>query len=181
MARRRSSSRDKAPTTPEHKHTQSLVLKRWATVPHVPAVYAMYGGWAPRLWVAYVGIASDLNKRLVQHFDKRDSSVTTGTAAAVINPDAVRLVRWWEHKSFRKNDHLHAAELVAFDVLNPALRSRGAPRKTARELATDEQFRAEMTSLFDAPSGEFRLPWMWDMDTRIDELEHRVAELENRP
>jgi hypothetical protein len=158
----------------------SLVAKRWSSVPRGPAVYAMYGG-GTRLWVAYVGIAGNLNQRLTQHFVNRDSSVTTGTAAAVINPDAVRTVRWWTDPRFDDGDQLHAAELVAFDLLDPALRSRGAPRRNALDHASDPAFRTDMEALFTREaSGDFRLPWLWDIDTRVEELETRLASLERR-
>lgn len=62
---------------------------RWADVPKAPAVYAMYGGLPPRTWVAYVGIAGNVQQRLLQHFDRRDSSVVTGVSAVGINIDAV--------------------------------------------------------------------------------------------
>jgi hypothetical protein len=159
----------------------SLVLRRWSTVPKRPAVYAMYGGWPPRLWVAYVGIASNLNRRLDQHFVRRDSSVATGVAAAAINPDAVRLVRWWEDERFSETDGLHAGELVAFDFFDPALRSRGAPRQGAVDRANDPAFHADMERLFaGSPAGEFQLPWLWDIDTRLEQMEQRLAALEVR-
>lgn len=159
----------------------SLVLKRWAALPARPAVYAMYGGWPPRLWIAYVGMAGNLNRRLGQHFINRDSSVTTGTAAAIINPEAVRLVRWWEHPTFTDVERLHAAELVAFDVFEPALRSRGAPRRAALAYAAEPAFRSEMEGLFrEHPAGEFRLPWLWDVDARVEQLEERLAAIEAR-
>src|SRR5215218_2579111 len=111
----------------------SLVLKRWSQLPKKPAVYAMYGGWPPRLWVAYVGEAGHLASRIDQHFVRRDSSVATGAAAATLNPDAVREVRWWEHASFAEKVERQAAELVAFDILGPALRSRGGIGPKAKQ------------------------------------------------
>jgi hypothetical protein len=159
----------------------NLLARRWNELPKRPAVYAMYGGWPPRIWVVYVGIARNLNVRMLQHFINRDSSVTSGTAAAVVNPDAVRLVRWWENSRFDDPDQRHAAELVAFDVLEPALRSRGAPRRNAREMLGDAGFRTEMERLFAGPpSGEFHLPWLWDLDTRVESLEHRLRRVEER-
>src|SRR4051794_39391074 len=88
----------------------------------------MYGGWPPRLWAAYVGEAGNLGSRIDQHFVRRDSSVATGVAAATLNPDAVRAVRWWEHAFFDDKVARQAAELVAFRILDPALRSRGRHR-----------------------------------------------------
>ena len=95
-----------------------------------------------RTWVAYVGMAGDLNRRLIQHFVNRDSSVVTGASAAGLNIDLVRRVDWWEHPSFGDGDALHAAELIAFEVLDPALRSRGNPRKNALTKVDDQAFRA---------------------------------------
>jgi hypothetical protein len=43
----------------------------------------------------------------------------------VLNPDYVTELRWWEHPDFAERYVLEAAELVAYDMLNPALRSRG--------------------------------------------------------
>jgi hypothetical protein len=122
-----------------------------------------------------------LASRIDQHFVRRDSSVATGVAAATLNPDAVREVRWWEHASFDAKVARQAAELVAFRVLDPALRSRGGIGSDARALAADAAFRDEMEVLFAGePSGVFTLPWIWDMQTRIEQLENRLAELEKR-
>ena len=141
----------------------------------------MYGGWPPRLWVAYVGEGGNLASRIDQHFVRRDSSAATGVAAATLNPDAVREVRWWEHASFDTKAARQAAELIAFRVLDPALRSRGGIGSDAQALAAEAAFRHEMEALFEsAPSGVFTLPWIWDMQTRIEQLEKRVAELEDR-
>jgi hypothetical protein len=99
----------------------------------------------------------------------------------VINPDAVRLVRWWEDARFEDADQLHAAELIAFDVLDPALRSRGLPRKNALQYIDDPGFRGDMESLFRvAPSGDFHLPWLWDVDARVEDIERRLIAIENR-
>jgi len=55
----------------------------------------------------------------------------------VLNPDYVTEVWWWVHPDFAQRHVLEAAELVAFDVLDPALRSLGAPQEKARELYAD--------------------------------------------
>ena len=159
----------------------SLILRRWGQLPKRPAVYAMYGGWPPRLWVAYVGEGGNLASRIDQHFVRRDSSVATGVAAATLNPDAVREVRWWEHTSFEDKTERQAAELVAFSVLEPALRSRGGIGPESKARAAEDGFREEMRALFSGePAGIFRLPWIWDMETRIEQLEAEVAELMRR-
>jgi hypothetical protein len=81
----------------------------------------MYGGDERR----YVGSGDDLRRRVTQHLVLRSSSVTTGTGAVGLHPDHVRTVEWWEHPDFSEHVVLEAAELVAFDVLEPALQSRG--------------------------------------------------------
>src|SRR6476660_7223155 len=96
-----------------------------AQLPNAPAVYAMYGGRGRGLHVAYVGIADDLRGRINQHLLRRDSSVTTGVSAVALNPDLVSEIRWWLDPRFAQREVLEAGEQIAFQVLNPALRSRG--------------------------------------------------------
>jgi hypothetical protein len=104
--------------------------------PRAPAVYAMYAGEPPRTWVAYVGMASDLHGRLFQHFVRVDSSVVAA-AAVRLDLDYIRYVDWWEHEQFTYGAGRHAAELVAFDVFEPLLRSRGIPRpRRSRAITT---------------------------------------------
>ena len=144
-------------------------------------MYALYGGQPPRTWVAYVGMAGDLNRRLIQHFVNRDSSVVTGASAAGLNIDLVRRVDWWEHPSFGDGDALHAAELIAFEVLDPALRSRGNPRKNALTKVDDQAFRAEIEALVrGAAAGRFLPPDLWDIYARVIALEEEVTELRSQ-
>jgi len=51
-------------------------------LPQVLAVYAMFGGKGRGRYLAYVGIADKLKRRVAQHLIRRDSSITTGTSAA---------------------------------------------------------------------------------------------------
>jgi hypothetical protein len=148
-------------------------------VPGVPGLYAMYGGLRARPHVAYVGISSNLNDRLVQHFDKQDSSVVTGVSAAGINIHAVRFVHWWQDDDFNDSDHLHAAEIIAFEVLNPALRSRSSSRLAARELASEPAFKAKMVALLTGtPSGRYDPPRLDEAVQAIRDLQLRVKMLE---
>lgn len=157
------------------------VVSVWSDVPRVPAVYAMHGGEPPRTWVAYVGIAGDIQGRLIQHFVRRDSSVVTGSSAVGVNIDLVRHVDWWEHPDFANGDHRHAAELIAFDVLDPALRSRGNPRQAATLLSQEPAFRAAMATLFEGPpAGRFKPPLLWDTAAQLRRLESRVDDLDAR-
>jgi hypothetical protein len=158
-----------------------MVLHSVSELPQVPGVYAMYGGKGRGRYVAYIGIGQKLNNRVMQHLVRRDSSVATGTSAVQLNPDYVTEVEWWEHPDFTQRHVLEAAEMVAFDVLDPALRSRGAPQEKARELYGDASFQQEMTALFSGdPAGRLIIPTLEDALERIAELEVRVAQLEQR-
>jgi len=99
-------------------------LSNISELPKVPAVYIMRSGRSRGAYVAYVGMAKSLKRRITEHLVKRDSSVTTGTSATALNPDYVTEVCWREYPSFDKTHVLEAAELIAFEVFNPALRSR---------------------------------------------------------
>jgi hypothetical protein len=141
----------------------------------------MYGGQGRGLYVAYVGVAGKLKPRVIQHLVRRDSSVATGTSAVALNPDYVTEVRWWEHPDFAQRHVLEAAELVAFDVFEPALRSRGGIQEQARQLYADGEFSEEMRALFAGdPAGRLVIATLQDALDRITELERRVAALEKR-
>jgi hypothetical protein len=157
------------------------VVTGWGDVPRIPAIYAMHGGEPPRTWVAYVGMAGEIQGRLIQHFVRRDSSVVTRSSAVGVNIDFVRHVEWWEHPAFQDGDRLHAAELIAFEVLDPALRSRGNPRRAAVLLSQEPEFRITMEPLFKGPpAGRLTLPMLWDTAAHLQKLEGRVEELEAR-
>lgn len=148
-------------------------------LPNVPAVYAMYGGRGGSAYVAYVGLADVLKRRVGQHLVRRDSSVVTGVSAVSLNPDLVTEVRWWEHPDFTGRRVLQAAELVAFDVLEPALRSRGGITAEAKQLYADVKFSARMRTLFEGDAaGRLIIPTLHSALERVAELERRVAALE---
>lgn len=148
-------------------------------LPNIPAVYALYGGRGRGYYCAYVGVAGKLKGRVLQHLVRRDSSVTTETSAVVLKPDYVTEVRWWEHPNFKERHFMQAAELVAFDILNPILRSRGAIQDKARQLYSDEAFRKEMETLFQGkPAGQIALMTLQEAFERITALERRVEDLE---
>lgn len=131
--------------------------------------------------IAYVGITGNLKRRMKEHLVNRDSSITTGTSAAVLNPDYVKKVQWWEHQDFTKKHVCQAAELVAFDVLDPVLRSRGKTSKQAKQLYADENFRKKMRSfLLGNPTGCLIIPTLQNALERIAKLEQRVATLEKQ-
>src|SRR2546426_281857 len=112
------------------------MASRLKSLPDQPAVYALYGAGQD---VAYVGIASkSLKDRITQHLVRRDSSVTTGVSVVSLNPDLVRRVDWWLHPRFTDSVALQAAEVIAFEVLDPVMRSRGGIGKAAGTLAQEE-------------------------------------------
>lgn len=150
-------------------------------LPSVPAVYALYGGRGRGLYAAYVGVADSLKRRIAQHLISRDSSVATGTSAVGLNPDYVNEVRWREHPDFTDRQVLEAAKLVAFDVLDPVLRSRGNIQHKARQLYGDKEFYQKTRSLFTGePSGKLVVPKLQDALARFVELEDRVRVLEEK-
>jgi hypothetical protein len=117
----------------------------------------------------------------MEHLVRRDSSVATGTSAAQLNPDYVTELEWWVHPRFAEQHAREAAEMVAFEVLNPALRSRGAAMHQARELYADNAFREEMVVLFSGePDGRLYVLSLEDALERIAELEERVSQLERQ-
>jgi hypothetical protein len=129
--------------------------------------------------VAYVGQAKDLRVRLRQHLVLRDSSATTGASVVSLNPDLVRAVEWWEHGRFEDGDAWVAAELVAFDVLDPALRSRGKPTAKAVAIYEDSGFREEFRSLFsNAASSSLTIETLPGLSARLQLLEDRLAAIE---
>ena len=152
-----------------------------ADLPQKPAVYALYGGSSSNLHVAYVGITARLRGRIQQHLVNRDSSVTTGTSAAGLNPDYVTEVRWWQGKWFSKKTVREAAELVAYDVLQPVLRSRGKVTAAALELSQKESFRNETTDLFSGePTGRLVLYRVQDAFARLSRHDERLSQIEAR-
>jgi hypothetical protein len=137
----------------------------------------MYGQGRGR--PAYVGIAKKLKPRVRQHLVLRDSSVTTGSSVVALNAEEVRVVEWWQHPSFGDKVMREAAELLAFEVLRPALTSRGTPSETAKQQAARQAFRADMEALFgQEPSGRYLVPTLADAIERVERLERRLEELE---
>jgi hypothetical protein len=112
---------------------------------------------------------------------RRDSSIVTGTTAVGLNPDHVTAVRWWTRPAFEKQDVLEAAELVAFDLLDPALRSRGKITDQAKTLYKGPAFHEEMRSLFSgASAGTLVFHTLEDALERIRVLEARIEALEKQ-
>lgn len=161
------------PFTPSFRFVSDL--------PTDPALYVLYGGTGRSRHVAYVGVSGNLRRRIRQHFLKRQSSVVTGTSAASLNPDLVTRLEWWLRERFEDKDHLQAAELIAFDKLEPTLRSRGQISSEAKALAEKPEVIEEVKSMLeDDPTGSVNIPTLSDALSRIERLEDRVEQLEEK-
>lgn len=151
------------------------------SLPNVPAVYAFYSGGKGPKYVAYVGIAGRLKQRIVQHLIRRDSSVTTGTSAVNLNPDQVISLSWWVHTDFDETVKLKSAEIMAFEILNPALRSRAGADSAGAALLDDKEFYTKMKNLFNGnPSGTVEFVSLADALTEISKLKARLETIEKR-
>jgi len=156
-------------------------INSFSDLPNIPAVYAMYGGRGRSSHVAYVGITKVLRNRIIEHLVKRDRSVATGTTAVVLNPDYVTEVKWWEHPKFANKEYRQAAELVAFDVFEPSLKSRAQIKKESKQIYEDVKFQKEMHALFSGePKGHLTILTLQDALARIKDLELRIEKLEKR-
>jgi len=161
------------------KHDGGTLLTHLSQLPNCCAVYAMYGGDGGRRYVAYVGIADKLKRRIAQHLLSRDSTVATGTSAVGINPEYIKEIRWWTHDAFAERNKLEAAELVAFDVLNPALRSRRSANSAATKLYCRSRFKVQMEKLFAGKAhGRLTVVSLEDVINKVSVLEKRLMKLE---
>src|SRR5699024_1673758 len=125
-------------------------------------------------------IAGNVRRRLVQHFERRDSSIVTGASAVGLNVDAVVHADWWEDPSFHDRTSLRAAEVVAFDVLDPALRSRSGGTKDAEALAATARSRNKIERLLASePAGRYTPLSLDALAKRITSLEQRIQALES--
>lgn len=144
-------------------------------VPQAAGVYLLedFNGNA-----AYVGMSSRLRARIEQHFIRRDSSITTGAAAASLNPDRIHTIKWWLEERFTNREWLEAAELVAFEVFEPTLRSLGGVSEKARTISEEPGFKDEVRSILSrAPDGEFLPLNLKNLHARVLALESEIRKL----
>lgn len=113
--------------------------------------------------VAYVGLSeTNIRRRIKQHIIDRNSSVVTGISAAVLNPDKVSHVCWWCHEDFSDKNRVKAAEIVAFEVFDPSLRSRAPVAESARVILKERAFREKMVQLFNRQPVGLYYPMTFD-------------------
>lgn len=166
-----------ADTAPKLGHV--IETTELADVPEWEGIYAFYDRESGAVACAYVGETTNLRRRLRQHLVLRNSSVATGTSVAGLRVDLIRYAQWWDHDSFDSSDDRLAAELVAFDVLDPTLRSRAGIRASAFTLSQRADFRSEMTSLLGGePAGRLKVLALADVVAELADLRARVASLE---
>jgi hypothetical protein len=152
-----------------------------ASIPNGPAVYGLYAGRGRFSYVAYIGMADILRRRIRQHLMQRENSVAAGASAVCLNPDCITKVEWWSEPDFKDRTVLAAAELAALRHFDPVLRSRSKPSEKAKRLADEKAFEVRMYNLFTGPpTGQVELPSLHEALRRLDLLERRVAKLEAR-
>lgn len=152
-----------------------------ADLPDLPALYALYGGRGDGLYPAFVGITDDLKTRIEQHLVRSDSRAVGETAAISVNPQYVTEVRWWTNQGFTQKLTMEAALLVAYDFLEPVVRSELGITDGARKLYKDSAYVARMREMFkQPPAGHLVIRSLDDAWAEIDAQAARLAELEQR-
>jgi hypothetical protein len=150
-------------------------------VPDIPAVYAFHSSGRGKQYVAYVGFAHHLKQRVVKHLIGRDNSNENGFSAISLNPNQLVRLEWWEHPSFNKTVNLKVAEIVAIEILQPALRSRVRSGNTGKLIIDDDSFVISMQVLFKGPAtGSVDMYSLSDALRRIELLEKRIERLEDK-
>jgi hypothetical protein len=149
--------------------------QRISQLPSRPAIYALISGRGQQRAFSYVGIADELKRRVVQHIERRNSSITTGSSAVSLDPEKITEVIWWEDATFSDRACLEAAEEIASEILKPTLRSRAKITERAQEKLKDEAFTRRINTLLRAPPiGRIELPTFEDLLERVDRIEDEL-------
>ena len=127
--------------------------------------------------VAYVGISKDVRSRIDQHLYRRDSSISTGVSTTMLNPDFVTKVEWWIRDVFSDKVSREAAELIAFDIFEPSLRSRGRSSSAAKEKLNNPGFKAQVEEILGSPPDGYHIPK--NLDNLCLIVEDLVKEVED--
>jgi len=148
-------------------------------VPDIPAVYAFHGSGKGKQYVVYVGYAHHLKQRIIKHLIGRDNKDAAGASAISLNPNQLIRLEWWQHPSFDKTVNLRVAEIVAIEILQPALRRRTRGGKHCKLVIRDGSFVISMQELFKGPpTGSVEIYSLSDALRKIDLLEKRIEHLE---
>jgi hypothetical protein len=98
-----------------------------------------------------------------------------------LNPDQITSLSWWVHPDFDETVKLKAAEIVAFEIQNPALRSRAGADNAGLTMLADKDFHGKMKMLFKGnPSGIVEFASLADALTAVRNLKIRIEKLEER-
>lgn len=149
-------------------------------LPKRPGLYCLQGFSAKGLYNAYVGMSGNVQNRISQHLEYKNSSVTTGGSAVSIDPHLVGGCRCWCVPDFEDRSFLVAAELVAIQLLDPVLRSRGAKHLEGSRLAATSEFVSRISEIIRNPTIEISFPDFMDLARKVDLLILRVAALERK-
>jgi len=107
-----------------------------------------------------------------------DSSVTTGVSAAGLNTESVRRAKWWLDPRLEQQVWREAAELVAFDLFQPTLRSLGGISEAAKNLYGRPGFAESVREMLTKhPAGEFYPLNLRNLLARVEELETRLQKV----
>ena len=148
-------------------------------VPNEPGIYALYDGINGNKCV-YVGKSGKLKTRVRDHLVLQISTVASGTAGASLNIENLTKLRWWTHSNFFDEAFLDAFETIAFSILNPQLRSRGGRLTSGSTYTEDPSFNDLVQNVLNEPSGVVELLSYGKLYQKIQELEERISQLENR-
>ena len=156
----------------------SVQIQTISLLPNLPSIYGIYANKSKS--PVYVGQTTKLKNRITQHLVRRDSSIVTGASGYSLDPDHVKRISWWEHHLFVEENNLTVAELIAFNQLNPIIRSQGN-KKQSSQILSDENFVQEMVQLFQGePTGELNIVDLNQALQRISKLEDRIRQLEEK-
>ena len=98
----------------------------------------------------------------------------------MLNPDYVTEIQWWSSSIMKSKVNREAAEIIALDILQPTLQSRGLHSRAARTKSQTKTFAKDITNLITNKStGSLSIPTMPDIVSRMSELEERLDRLEN--
>ena len=131
--------------------------------------------------VAYVGISKDVRSRIDQHLNRRDSSISIGVSTTMLNPDFVTKVEWWIRDVFSEKDVREAAELIAFDIFEPSLRSRGRSSLAAQERLGEPGFKDRIKEILESPPDGYYIPKNLDnLCLIVEKLMEEVEDLKSK-
>jgi hypothetical protein len=147
-------------------------------LPLRPAVYVLHGfGVSVDEAPVFVGVAENLRRRAAEQL-VIDHGQLSSSSSLPLRAGWISELRWWEHPSFEDRHALRAAELVASEHLDPLLRSRVDISALARRIYEEDESRARLLSIFQAPpTGSLPLPSLAALMQRIEDIDSRLQRL----